>query len=125
VLLFDYQITEMEMIKHILVRLGCNVTLVDIEEDCYEKIHNRPYHLVIFDHSIPALDITDFVSHIERIDLLLPIAMMVTLSIAFYEKKYSCSGIDFLIFKPFGLAEMVELIDATKALYQRRRSSQY
>jgi len=123
VLLFDIHTAEMEVIRHILVQLGCHVTQVDIEEDCYEKIHKDSYNLMIFDHSISDLYIDDFISRIERIDLYLPIAMMVTLSSSFYEKKYGCSGIDFLLFKPFGLSQMMELVDSAKRLYHRRRTS--
>jgi len=40
----------------------------------------------------------------------MPVAMMVTLPSRFYEDKYGCSGIDFLIFKPFGYKEVLWLV---------------
>ena len=125
VLLFGSHITEMEMIECILLKLGCNVTLVRRVEDCFEKIHHGTHQLVIFDHGIPNLDIDSFINHIERVDLCVPIAMMATLSFIFYESKYSCSGIDFLIFKPFGLERVARLINEAEALYHRRWTSDH
>ena len=46
----------------------------------------------------------------EAIDCCMPVAMMVTLPSKFYEDKYGCSGIDFLIFKPFGYKEVLWLV---------------
>lgn len=123
VLLFGNHITEIEMIECILIELGCNVTLVRRAEDCFEKIHYGTHQLVIFDHGIPNLDIDSFIHHIERVDLCVPIAMMATLSVVFYESKYICSGIDFLIFKPFGVERVARLVDEAQALFHRRWTS--
>ena len=65
---------------------------------------------MLFDHSIPGLDITGFVNQLEAIDRCMSVAMMVTLPSSFYEDKYGCSGIDYLIFKPFGYNELLMLV---------------
>ena len=64
VLLFDNHSGETKLLEEILIRLGCRVTLADNANDCLEKIQNASYVLVIFDHSIPGLDVTDFVAKI-------------------------------------------------------------
>jgi len=122
VLLFDNQISEMELMAEILVRIGCQVTLAYNEYDCYEKIKNKEYGLLIFDHDTPGLDVSNFVMRIEHVNLLTPVAMMATLPSKFYEKKYGYSGIDFLIFKPFGLAQVSRLVeDATEYSWKLRK----
>jgi len=98
------------MMKEILTRIGCKVSSVMMEYECFAKLMNRRYDLVIFDHAIPGLDVTGFVSRLESIDRSMSVAMMVTLPSRFYEDKYSCSGIDFLIFKPFGYNEVLLLV---------------
>ena len=50
------------------------------------------------------------VSAVMRESECMPVAMMVTLPSRFYEDKYGCSGIDFLIFKPFGYKEVLWLV---------------
>lgn len=123
VLLFDNQISEMELMEEILVSIGCQVTLAYNEYDCYQKIGDRVYDLLIFDHDTPGLDVSNFVMRIEHINLVTPVAMMATLPSRFYEKKYGCSGIDFLIFKPFGCAQVSRLIeDATEYICRLRKS---
>ncbi|UCE94254.1 MAG: response regulator [Flavobacteriaceae bacterium] len=110
VLLFDCRKDQLVMMEEILTRIGCKVSLVMKEYECFSKLIGRKCDLVIFDHSIPGLNITDFVTQIERIDLCISVAMMVTLPSRFYEEKYGCSGIDFLIFKPFGYNEILFLV---------------
>ena len=51
-----------------------------------------------------------------------PILITFSFCIDFYESKYGCSGIDFLVFKPFGLNQMVKLLDAAATLYHKRRA---
>ena len=109
VLLFDSRKDQLIMMEEILKRIGCKVSPVMKEYGCFTKLINGRYDLLIFDHSIPGLDVTGFVTQIERIDRCMSVAMMVTLSSRFYEEKYGCSGIDFLIFKPFGYNEVLLL----------------
>jgi len=109
VLLFDSTRDQLLMMEEILKRIGCRVTLVMSEYECFAKLMNRRYDLVIFDHGIPGLDIAAFVAQLETIDRCMSVAMMVTLPSRFYEEKYGCSGIDFLIFKPFGYKEILLL----------------
>jgi DNA-binding NtrC family response regulator len=123
VLLFDNHSGETKLLEEILIRLGCRVTLADNANDCVEKIKNASYVLVIFDHSIPGLDVPDFVTKIEEINLTTPLAMMVTFSSRFYEEKYGCSGIDFLIFKPFGFSQVLGLVAAARKLARRLRGT--
>ena len=110
VLLFDNRIDQSLMIEEILKRIGCRVSLVVNETDCFAKLINGRFNLVLFDHSIPGLDITGFVNQLETIDRCMSVAMMVTLPSRFYEDKYGCSGIDYLIFKPFGYNELLLLV---------------
>ena len=110
VLLFDSRNDQIKMMEEILTRIGCKVTSVKKEYKCLAKLMNGKYDLVIFDHGIPELNITGFVAELEEIDRCMSIAMMVTLPSRFYEDKYGCSGIDFLLFKPFGYDEVLSLV---------------
>ena len=110
VLLFDSRSDQLLMIEEILIRIGCKVSSVMNENECFAKLISGKYDLVIFDHTIPRLDISDFVTQIETIDSCVSVAMMVTLPSTFYEDKYGCSGIDFLLFKPFGYNEISWLV---------------
>jgi DNA-binding NtrC family response regulator len=123
VLLFDNHSGETRLLEEILIRLGCRVTLAETAHDCLEKINHTNYVLVIFDHSIPGLDVSDFVAKIEEITLTTPLSMMVTFSSRFYEEKYGCSGIDFLIFKPFGFSQVLGLVAAARKLARRLRGT--
>lgn len=110
VLLFDSKKDQLAMIEEILTRIDCKVSSVMKENECYTKLISGKYDLMIFDHGIPGLDVIDFVTQVETIDRSLCVAMMVTLPSKFYEEKYGCSGIDFLLFKPFGYNEISTLI---------------
>lgn len=123
VLLFDNHIGETRLMEEILTRLGCRVTLAHTENDCVEKFRNANYVLVLFDHAIPGLDISGFVSRIEAISLKTPVAMMVAFSTRFYAKKYGCAGIDFLIFKPFGFPQVLGLVAEARKLARRLRDT--
>jgi len=123
VLLFDKHIGEARLMEEILTRLGCRVTMADDENDCVKKFKNASYVLVLFDHAIPNLDISGFVSKIEDISLKTPVAMMVTFSTRFYAEKYGCAGIDFLIFKPFGFTQILGLVAEARKLSRRLRDT--
>jgi DNA-binding NtrC family response regulator len=110
VLLFDSRKDQSMMMEEILKRIGCKVSPVMKEHECFAKLISEGYDLLIFDHDIPGQDVTGFVTQIERIDRCMSVAMMVTLPSRFYEEKYGCSGIDFLIFKPFGYNEIILLV---------------
>ena len=110
VLLFDNRTDQSLMIEEMLKQIGCRVSLVMVKSDCFAKLINGRYDLVLFDHSIPGLDVTGFVNKLEIIDRSMSVAMMVTLSSRFYEEKYGCSGIDYLIFKPFGYEDLLLLV---------------
>ena len=110
VLLFDNRTDQSLMIEEMLKKIGCRVSVVMIEYDCFAKLINERYDLLLFDHGIPGLDITDFVNQLEIIDRCMSVAMMVTLPSRFYEEKYGCSGIDYLVFKPFGYEELSLLV---------------
>ena len=110
VLLFDNRNDQSLMIKEMLKLIGCRVSPVMIKHDCLAKLINGRYDLVLFDHSIPGLDVPGFVNKLEIIDRSMSVAMMVTLPSRFYEEKYGCSGIDFLIFKPFGYNDILLLV---------------
>ena len=123
VLLFDKHRAEIGLMEEILTRLGCRVTLAFDENDCVEKFRNASYVLVLFDHAIPGLDVAGFVSKIEAISLKTPVAMMVTFSTRFYADKYGCTGVDFLIFKPFGFAQVLGLMTEARKLARRLRDT--
>ena len=110
ILLFDSKKDQSVMMEEILKRIGCKVIPVAKEHECFAKLISERYDLVIFDHDIPRLDVTGFVAQIERIDRCMSVAMLVTLPSRFYEDKYGCSGIDFLVFKPFGYNEILLLV---------------
>jgi DNA-binding NtrC family response regulator len=110
ILVFDDGIDQSLMIEEILTRIGCGVSLVKNEYECFTKLINRRFDLVLFDHCIPRLDVTGFVNQLESIDRCMSVAMMVTLPSKFYEDKYGCSGIDFLLFQPFGYNEVSWLV---------------
>ena len=110
VLLFDCKKDQLVMMKEILTRVGCKVSPVMKEYECFTKLIGGRYDLMIFDHDISGLDVAGFVTEIERIDRCMSVAMLVTLPSRFYEYKYGCSGIDFLIFKPFGYNEILLLV---------------
>ena len=110
VLLFDCKNDQLVMMEEILTRIGCKVSSVTKEYECFAKLMSGKYDLVIFDHGVPGLDVTGFINEIETIDRCMSIAMMVTLPSRFYEDKYGCSGIDFLLIKPFGYNEVLLLV---------------
>ncbi len=115
VLLFDNRTDQSLMIEEMLKQIGCTVSRAMIKYDCFAKLINGRYDLVLFDHSIPGLDVNGFVDQLETFDPSMSVAMMVTLPSRFYEEKYGCSGIDYLIFKPFGYEELLLLV---KEAYQ-------
>ena len=58
-----------------------------------------------------------------EIDELTPVAMMATLDVEFYEEKYGDSNIDFLIVKPFELAQLRNLVEEAMRLCQRLKGT--
>ena len=110
VLLFDSRSDQARILKEMLKDIGCRVSHVMLQYDCFAKLVNGRYDLMLFDHSIPGLHVADFVKELETIDRGMPVAMMVTLPSRHYEERYGCSGIDYLIFKPFGYDNLSLLV---------------
>jgi DNA-binding NtrC family response regulator len=75
VLLFDCRNDQLVMMEEILTRIGCKVASVMREHECVAKLISGRYDLVIFDHAIPGLDVTAFVTQIETIDCCMSVAM--------------------------------------------------
>ena len=123
ILLWDRNRTERELIREMLTTIGCNVTAVRDEQDCLSKFRARKYNLVIFDQGLPDLDVREFVDDLGEIDELTPVAMMATLDVEFYEEKYGDSNIDFLIVKPFELAQLRSLVEEAMNLCQRLKGT--
>ena len=119
ILLWDRHRTERELIREMLTKVGCNVTAVRDEHECLRKFGDRKYNLVIFDQDLPDLDVRGFADDLGEIDELTPVAMMATLDVEFYEEKYGDSNIDFLIVKPFELAQLRNLVEEAMSLCQR------
>ncbi|MGD8372556.1 MAG: response regulator [Deltaproteobacteria bacterium] len=119
ILLWDKENIERELIEEMLTNVGCEVTSVGDEQDCLSRLRNKQYDLVIFDQALPDLDARGFADELARINPLTPIAMMATLNIEFYEEKYGDSEIDFIITKPFDLAQLRNLVE--EALVFRRK----
>ena len=123
ILLWDKESIERELIKEMLINVGCNVTAVRDELSCLAKLKNRKYDLVIFDQGLPDIDVRGFVEELAEIDPLVPIAMMGTLSVAFYEEHYGDSGIDFIITKPFDLAQLQKFVEEALEFRQRLKET--
>ena len=123
ILLWDRHRTERELIKEMLTKIGCIVTAVRDEHECLRKFRDRKYNLVMFDQGLPDLDVRGFVDDLGEIDELTPVAMMATLDVEFYEEKYGDSNIDFLIVKPFELAQLSNLIEEAMNLCQRLKGT--
>ena len=123
ILLWDRHRTERELIREMLTKIGCNVTAVRYEQECLKKFRARKYNLVIFDQNLPDLDVRGFVDDLGEIDELTPVAMMATLDVEFYEEKYGDSNIDFLIVKPFELAQLRNLVEEAMNLCQRLKGT--
>ena len=123
ILLWDRHRTERELIKEMLTKIGCTVTAVRDEHECLRKFRDRKYNLVIFDQGLPDLDVRGFVDDLGEIDELTPVAMMATLEVEFYEEKYGDSNIDFLIVKPFELAQLRNLVEEAMRLCQRLKGT--
>lgn len=119
ILLWDQNTTERELVEEMLTHIGCNVTAVGKEDDCLTEFRNRKYDLVIFDQGLPELDVVQFVNELADIDQMIPIAMMATLDVEFYEKRYGDSNIDFLIVKPFELVQLQRLVEEAVELSER------
>ncbi len=119
ILLWDRHRTERELIEEMLTKIGCNVTAVRDEHECLRKFRDKKYNLVIFDQDLPDLDVRGFVDDLGDIDELTPVAMMATLDVEFYEEKYGDSNIDFLIVKPFELAQLRNLVEEAMSLCRR------
>ena len=123
ILLWDGHRTERELIREMLTKVGCNVTAVRDEQECLRKFGDRKYNLVIFDQDLPDLDVRGFADDLGEIDELTPVAMMATLDVEFYEEKYGDSNIDFLIVKPFELAQLRNLVEEAMSLCQRLKGT--
>ena len=123
ILLWDKKSLERELIEEMLINIGCNVTAVRDKQDCQSKLKNNKYDLVIFDQGLPDLDVRKFVDELARIDPLIPIAMMGTLNMEFYEEKYGDSGIDFIISKPFDLAQLRRLVGEASEFRRRLKET--
>ncbi len=119
ILLWDKHTTERELVEEMLTNLGFEVTAVSNEHDCLTEFSNRKYDLVIFDQNLPDLDVRKFVDELAEIDQMTPIAMMATLAIEFYEKRFGDSNIDFLIVKPFELVQLQKLVEEAVELTER------
>lgn len=119
ILLWDKHTTERELVEEMLTNLGFEVTAVSNEHDCLTEFSNRKYDLVIFDQNLPDLDVRKFVDELADIDQMTPIAMMATLAIEFYEKRFGDSNIDFLIVKPFELVQLQKLVEEAVELTER------
>jgi DNA-binding NtrC family response regulator len=119
ILLWDKHTTERELVEEMLTNLGFTVTAVSNEHDCLTEFSNRKYDLVIFDQNLPDLDVRKFVDELADIDQMTPIAMMATLAIEFYEKRFGDSNIDFLIVKPFELVQLQKLVKEAVELAER------
>ena len=119
ILLWDKHSTERDLVEEMLTNLGFNVTAVSDEHDCLTEFSNRKYDLVIFDQGLPDLDVRRFVDELATIDQMTPIAMMATLAVEFYEKKFGDSNIDFLIVKPFELVQLRRLVEEAVELAER------
>ena len=119
ILLWDKHTTERELVEEMLTNLGFDVTAVSNEHDCLREFSNRRYDLVIFDQNLPDLDVRKFVDELAEIDQMTPIAMMATLAIEFYEKRFGDSNIDFLIVKPFELVQLQKLVKEAVELAER------
>ena len=123
ILLWDRHRTERELINEMLTKIGCDVTAVRDEHECLREFRDRKYNLVIFDQDLPDLDVRGFVDDLGEIDELTPVAMMATLDVEFYEEKYGDSNIDFLIVKPFELAQLRNLVEEAMNLCQRLKGT--
>ena len=119
ILLWDKHSTERDLVEEMLTNLGFNVTAVSDEHDCLTEFSNRKYDLVIFDQGLPDLDVRRFVDELATIDQMTPIAMMATLAVEFYEKRFGDSNIDFLIVKPFELVQLRKLVEEAVQLAER------
>ena len=111
------------MVEEMLTNIGCNVTAVADKEDCVAEFRNKKYELVIFEQGLPDLNVNNFVEELAEIDPLTPIAMMATLAIEFYEKRYGHSNIDFLIVKPFELIQLQRLVEEAGELSDRLKGT--
>ena len=123
ILLWDKQSVERELIEEMLINIGCNVTAVRDKQECQSKLKSNNYDLVIFDQGLPDLDVKEFVDELARIDPLIPIAMMGTLNMEFYEEKYVDSEIDFIISKPFDLAQLRKLVGEASEFRRRLKET--
>ena len=119
ILLWDKNSTERELVEEMLTNLGFKVTAVSGEHDCLREFSNHKYDLVIFDQGLPDLDVRKFVDELAEINQMTPIAMMATLAVEFYEKRFGDSNIDFLIVKPFELVQLRRLVEEAVELAER------
>ena len=119
ILLWDKHSTERELVEEMLTNLGFHVTAVSDEHDCLREFSSHKYDLVIFDQGLPDLDVRRFVNELAEIDQMIPIAMMATLAVEFYEERFGDSNIDFLIVKPFELVQLRRLVEEAVELAER------
>lgn len=119
ILLWDKDKTERDLVEEMLMNLGCKVTAVSNKHDCLSEFGKNKYDLVIFDQGLPELDVKEFVEELAEIDQLTPVAMMATLDVDFYERRYGDSNIDFLIIKPFELLQLQKLVEEAVELSER------
>jgi DNA-binding NtrC family response regulator len=119
VLLFDRQNIQRDLLTEMLTEIGCNVTAVKNENDCFMEFVKKNYHLFLFDQNIPDTNLNKFLAKLTKLDQFTPMAMMATLPIEFYDEKYGRSDVDFLIYKPFELTQLSKLVQEASELFQK------
>ena len=119
ILLWDKDKTERELVEEMLMNLGFSVTAVSTKHDCLSEFSKNKYDLVIFDQGLSDLNVSAFVEELAKIDQMTPVAMMATLDVEFYERRYADSNIDFLIVKPFELLQLQKLVEEAVELSDR------
>ena len=99
-----------EVLLKMLLSLGYQLTVADSGEEGLDQFQNGSYDLVLTDLTMSAMDGWTLASHIKDKSPNTPICLMTGWGEEEIRHQIEGSAVDFVIFKPFGLQELQEML---------------
>jgi len=92
-------------------RMGYRVTIVCNGEEAMELFHKGSYDLVISDLTMPSMDGWTLARRIKEKSPHTPVCLMTGWGKEYVEPKIKGSSVDYVLFKPFRLHELLKVIE--------------
>ncbi|MCD6264917.1 MAG: response regulator [Deltaproteobacteria bacterium] len=99
-----------EVLLKMLLSLGYQVTVADSGKEGLEQFQKGSYDLVLTDLTMPSMDGWTLASHMKDKSPNTPICLMTGWAEEEIRPQVAGSAVDFVIFKPFGLHELQEML---------------